>query len=68
MPKIQKQVSRKIGNKKYAKYVVTIPVEVLEKYGVKAGDNVEIALKKIKNVDFTKEDKKKFVVKKPKRK
>ncbi len=53
MPKIQKQVSRKVGDKEYAKYVVTIPVDVLEKYGVKPGDDVEIALKKVESVNFT---------------
>lgn len=65
MPKVQKQVSRKVGDKIYPKYVVTIPPEVLEKYGIQAGDDVEITLKKIKDVDFTEEDKKKMSVHKP---
>lgn len=67
MPKVQKQVSRKVGDKVYPKYVVTIPPEVLEKYGVEPGDDVEITLKKIKNVGFTEEDKKKLIVEKPKK-
>jgi bifunctional DNA-binding transcriptional regulator/antitoxin component of YhaV-PrlF toxin-antitoxin module len=47
MPKVQKQVSRKVGDKEYAKYVVVIPNEELERQGIKPGDHVKIVLKKI---------------------
>jgi len=67
MPKVQKQVSRKVGDKVYPKYVVTIPPEVLEKYGIEAGDDVEISLKKLKKVKFTESDKKKMKIHTPKK-
>jgi bifunctional DNA-binding transcriptional regulator/antitoxin component of YhaV-PrlF toxin-antitoxin module len=51
--KIQKQLSKKRGDKIYYKYVVVIPDEILEESGLKAGDELvaeagkgEVKLKK----------------------
>ena len=35
--KLQKQLSRKVGKKKYPKYMVTIPPKKIEAVGWKAG-------------------------------
>jgi len=42
--KIQKQLSKKRGDKIYHKHVVVIPNEILKKAGLKGGDelNVEV--------------------------
>lgn len=39
--KIQKQLSKKRGDKVYHKYVITIPEETLKKAGFKEGDELE---------------------------
>ena len=44
--KIQKQLSKKRGDKKYYRYAVVIPDEVLEEAGFKAGDELETEVKK----------------------
>jgi len=38
--KLQKQLSRKVGKKKYPKYVVTIPPKQIEKLGWRAGEEL----------------------------
>ena len=42
MAKLQKQVSRKIGDKKYSKYVIVIPESEIKKAGFKEGETLEI--------------------------
>ncbi|MFA6989811.1 MAG: AbrB/MazE/SpoVT family DNA-binding domain-containing protein [Candidatus Gastranaerophilaceae bacterium] len=39
--KLQKQLSRKVGNQEYSKYVVTIPPSEVEKLGWKAGQDLQ---------------------------
>ncbi|MGY4884443.1 MAG: AbrB/MazE/SpoVT family DNA-binding domain-containing protein [Nanobdellota archaeon] len=39
--KIQKQLSKKRGDKIYYKYILNIPSELLEKSGFKEGDEIE---------------------------
>lgn len=38
--KLQKQLSRKVGNKEYAKWVVTIPPKEVQKLGWKEGQEL----------------------------
>ncbi len=40
MTTIQKQLSRKIGNKEYAKYVLVIPPKIIKEAGLKEGTDV----------------------------
>lgn len=40
--KLQKQLSRKIGNKEYSKYVITLPPKKIKKLGWKEGQELEI--------------------------
>jgi len=49
MVKLQKQISRRIGNKEYAKYVIVIPKKDIDRVGFKEGDslNLKIANDKI---------------------
>lgn len=42
MTKLQKQLSRKIGDKEYAKYVIVIPPEKIKKAGFKEGQELKI--------------------------
>ena len=44
--KIQRHLTDKKGNKKYYKYVVVIPKEILKKAGFKEGDDLEPVAKK----------------------
>jgi len=44
--KIQKQLSKKRGDKIYHKYVVNIPSEIIKKSGFKEGDELEAEAKK----------------------
>jgi antitoxin component of MazEF toxin-antitoxin module len=39
--KLQKQLSRKVGNITYPKYVVVIPPQIIEEVGFKEGDELE---------------------------
>lgn len=48
--KIQKQLSKKRGSKIYHKYVVVIPPEVIEKAGLKEGDELSAEASKNKIV------------------
>lgn len=43
--KLQKQLSRKVGSKEYAKWVVVIPQSQIEKAGFKEGQELEIETK-----------------------
>jgi bifunctional DNA-binding transcriptional regulator/antitoxin component of YhaV-PrlF toxin-antitoxin module len=42
--KLQKQLSRKVNDKEYPKYVVTIPPKEIEKAGWKEGIELEITV------------------------
>ena len=44
--KLQKQLSRKVGEKKYPKWVLVIPPEVIEKSGFKVGNEIKAKVKK----------------------
>ena len=44
--KIQKQLSKKRGNKIYHKYILNIPSELLQESGFKEGDELEAEVKK----------------------
>ncbi len=44
--KVQKQLSKKRGDKVYHKYVLNIPFGLLKKAGFKAGDELEADAKK----------------------
>ncbi len=46
--RLQKQLSRRVGAKKYAKWVVVIPPEDIEKAGLKEGDELEVKVEKRK--------------------
>ncbi len=48
--KLQKQLSRKVGSKKYAKYVLTIPPNKVEELEWKEGDEINILVKNKKAV------------------
>jgi antitoxin component of MazEF toxin-antitoxin module len=39
--KLQKQLSRKVGNKEYAKYVIAIPAKLIESLGWTEGQSLE---------------------------
>lgn len=43
--KLQKQLSRKVGNEEYAKWVVVIPPEKIKESGWKEGDELEIDIR-----------------------
>ncbi|MBW2976927.1 AbrB/MazE/SpoVT family DNA-binding domain-containing protein [Candidatus Woesearchaeota archaeon] len=42
---LQKQLSKKIGNKEYAKWVLVVPPKIIEKLGWKAGEELEAEIK-----------------------
>ena len=42
MAKLQKQVSRKVGDKEYSKYVIVIPEEIINNVDFKEGEEVKI--------------------------
>lgn len=44
--KLQKQLSRKVGDKEYSKYVVVFPPEIVEKSGFKEGQELEAVAEK----------------------
>ena len=43
--KLQKQLSRKIGNTEYAKWVLVIPPEKVKEAGLREGDELSIEVK-----------------------
>jgi len=48
MATLQKQLSRKVGNKKYPKYVVVISPKIIAKAGLKEGQKLKIEIEKEK--------------------
>jgi len=44
--KIQKQLSKKVKDKVYAKYVVVLPKKTVEEAGFKEGDELEAEVRK----------------------
>lgn len=46
MVKLQKQVSRKVGDKKYSKYVIVIPGPEIKKAGFKEGQELKISVER----------------------
>ncbi len=40
--KLQKQLSRKVGDKEYAKWVAVIPPKIIEEAKLKEGENLDI--------------------------
>ena len=48
--KLQKQLSKKRGEKKYYRYVINIPSKIIKKLGFKAGDELKGNIKKDKLV------------------
>ncbi len=43
--RLQKQLSKRVGEKKYAKYVIVIPPKTIDKLGWKAGEELETEVK-----------------------
>ena len=43
--KLQKQMSRKIGNTEYAKWVLVIPPKIVEEAKLKEGEELKIEVK-----------------------
>ena len=43
--RLQKQLSRKVGNTEYAKYVTVIPPEAIKKLNWKEGEELEVEVK-----------------------
>lgn len=50
MAKLQKQVSMKVGDKEYSKYVIIIPEEKIKEAGFKEGEEIQIISSKDKIV------------------
>ena len=48
--KLQKQLSRKVGNKEYAKYVAVIPPKIVQQAHLNEGDELDIEVKNNKIV------------------
>ncbi len=42
---LQKQLSKKIGDKEYAKYVIVVPPKLIEQLKWKGGDELEAEIK-----------------------
>jgi antitoxin component of MazEF toxin-antitoxin module len=57
--KLQKQLSRKVQDKKYPKYVITIPPRQIEQLGWKEGEHLESEISK-QNLVIQKQDIKKI--------
>lgn len=43
--KLQKRFNRKVGDKEYSKWVVTLPPEIVDSVGWKQGDELEVDMK-----------------------
>lgn len=50
MTVLQKQVSRKVGDREYAKYVVVIPEDKIREAGLKEGQELKVEAKENKIV------------------
>jgi len=46
--RLQKQLSKRVGEKEYAKYVIVIPPKTIDKLGWKEGEELEAEVKKDK--------------------
>ena len=46
MAKLQKQLSRKVGDKEYDKWVLIIPPKTIKEVGFKEGQDLKIIIKK----------------------
>lgn len=44
--RLQKQLSRKVGDKEYSKYVAVIPSEIIKESGLKVGQELKIKSEK----------------------
>lgn len=44
--KLQKQLSRKVGNKEYAKWVAVIPPKIVEEAKLKEGEELKVKIEK----------------------
>ena len=42
---LQKQLSKKVGDKEYAKWVIVVPPKLIDKLGWKAGEELEAEIK-----------------------
>lgn len=42
--KLQEQLSRKVGSKRYSKFVITIPPKEIEKLGWKSGNELNFLI------------------------
>jgi len=42
--RLQRQLSRKVGRKQYAKWVITLPPKIIEKIGWRAGEELSVAI------------------------
>ena len=52
---LQKQLSRKIGNIEYAKYVIVIPPEEIKRIGWKEGEELEMTIRHKKAIITSKD-------------
>jgi len=43
--RLQKQLSRKVGNKEYPKWVLVIPPDKIEEAGLKEGQELQVSVK-----------------------
>ncbi len=43
---LQKQLSKRIGDKEYSKYVIVVPSKLIEKLGWKGNEELEAEIKK----------------------
>ncbi len=44
--KLQKRLSRKVGDKEYDKWIITIPPSKVKELGWKEGDNIDLKIEK----------------------
>jgi len=43
--RLQKQLSKIVGKKRYYKYVIVLPSKIIKKLGFKAGDELKVDVK-----------------------
>ena len=54
--KLQKQVSRKINNKEYIKYVAVIPSKIIKQSGIREGTELKINVRNGKIIIMPKKE------------
>lgn len=54
--KLQKQLSRKVGNEEYAKWVIVIPPDKIKEVNWKEGQDLDIIVKKDGKLVLTKKE------------